>query len=649
MEVWIKMWLPRHLHRAGVSVASLIVSAMGAVATASASNTAALKKLSLEDLSDIPVYSASRRLESTQTVPSAIFVLTQEDLRRSHVTTVPDALRLVPGVQVGKVDANKYAVSMRGFNSREANKLLVLVDGRTIYDPLFAGMLWESQDFLLEDIDRIEVIRGPGGTLWGANAFNGVINIITRNAGETQGGFASVTAGNEERYTAAARYGWQMGEEQAARVYVKSYERDTGFSSLAPPYDASRMTRGGFRWDWDRAGDEGVSDGLRISGDIFEANTGIREDPTLVQDVEHRGRNVMARWNRQLSDSNGLQVQVYYDHVSYESFGFDQKRTTYDIELQQNLRFMERHNLVWGGGFRSMRDHTASGLAGFVDVLPLRRNDEITTYFAQDTFSIVPDRLNLTAGLKYERTDYADSAWLPNLRLAYMPSSDQTWWVSAAKATRVPSRLESDLTFFGVIRPGDGFGAEEVRAYELGHRRLVSSQLWFDVAVFFNDYDHLRTSEGIAVRNLMYGDTRGAELAVRWEPTTSWRLDAAYTHLDMNLSLEPQSVSNPGQLAFTEGLAAKHQVSLRAAIDLPRDFAIDATARYVGELESLGFPAYTQLDLSVSWLPTESFEISATGMNLLDSHQPEQDFAYSASGMYTENQRSVYARAIWRF
>jgi iron complex outermembrane recepter protein len=626
-----------------------ILACGAGVAAGADSNTAALKKLSLEDLSDIQVYSASRRLEPTQTVPSAIFVLTQEDLRRSHVTTVPDALRLVPGVQVGKVDANKFAVSMRGFNSREANKLLVLVDGRTIYDPLFSGMLWESQDFLLEDIERIEVIRGPGGTLWGANAFNGVINIITRNAADTRGGFASVTAGNEERYTAAGRFGWQMGDNHAARVYAKSFERDTGFSSIAPPYDASRMHRGGFRWDWNRDSTSGASDSLRISGDVFSAETGIREDPTLVQDVEHRGRNLMARWSRELSDTNALQVQVYYDRISYDSSSFDQQRTTYDLEVQQNIRLASRHNVVWGGGFRGMRDNMSTGFPGIIEVLPLQRRDEIVTYFVQDTLALLPERLNFTAGVKYERTDYADSEWLPNLRLAYMPSAQQTWWAAASEATRVPSRLESDLTFFGIIRPGDTFGSEHVRAYELGHRRLVSSQLWYDVAVFHNDYDDLRTTEAATIANLMKGDTRGVEIAVRWEPATNWRIDAAYTWLDMNLSLQPTSVSNPGQLAFTEGLVSENQLSVRAAVDLPHDLTIDATVRYVDELESLAYPAYTQLDLSFGWLATEHFEISATGRNLLDSHQPEQDFAFSASGVPTENERSLYARATWRF
>jgi iron complex outermembrane receptor protein len=354
----------------------------GACRAAPEVSTSDLKQLSLEELMNVQVYSASRHLEPTQTVPSAIFVLTNEDLRRSHVTSVPEALRLVPGVQVGRVDANKWAVSMRGFNSREANKLLVLVDGRSIYDPLFSGMLWESQDFMLEDVDRIEVIRGPGGTLWGANAFNGIINIVTRNARDTQGLLASLTAGNEERYTVATRYGWQPTDRQAARVYAKAYERDTGFSDTTIPHDASRMRRAGFRWDW---ADE-ATDHVRVSGDVFDANTGIREDPTLVQDVEHQGRNILTRWNHKLAADNDLQAQFYYDHVSYDSFGFTQRRRTFDLELQQSVRVAGRHLIVWGGGFRALHDDTSSGLAGFVDVLPLERSDELKNLFVIESF-----------------------------------------------------------------------------------------------------------------------------------------------------------------------------------------------------------------------------------------------------------------------
>jgi iron complex outermembrane receptor protein len=632
-------------------VASILFSGIGLV-TASAGraappeiSTSELKQLSLEELMNVQVYSASRHLEPSQTAPSAIFVLTNEDLRRSHVTSVPEALRLVPGVQVGRVDANKWAVSMRGFNSREANKLLVLVDGRSIYDPLFSGMLWESQDFMLEDVDRIEVIRGPGGTLWGANAFNGIINIVTRNARDSQGLLASLTAGNEERYTVATRYGWQPSERQAARVYAKAFERDTGFSDTSAPHDASRMRRAGFRWDW--ADDS--RDRVRVSGDLFNANTGIREDPTLVQDVEHEGRNILTRWNHQLAANNDVQAQLYYDHVSYDSFGFTQRRRTVDLELQQSVRAGGRHLLVWGGGFRSMRDETRSGLPGFVDVLPLERSDELKNAFAQDTITLSPELL-LTLGLKIEQTDYAPSEWLPNVRLAWTPNAQQTWWASVGDATRVPSRIESDLTFFGVIRIGDNFRAEHVRAYEIGQRWLLTPQLWYDVALFYNDYDDLRSGEaGGQLGNLMRGHSNGAEVALRWEPRDNWRIDASYTWLMMGLSLAPTSTSNPGQLAYIEGLAARNTASVRAAIDLTSSLQVDTTVRYVGRLATLNDPAYTELDAAFSWLARPGLTFSLVGQNLLDAHHPEQDFAFSASGLSTEVQRGVYGRVTWQF
>src|SRR5690606_34107157 len=342
---------------------------------------------------------------------AAISVITGEDLRQARVTTLPEALRLVPGVQVGQVDNARWAVSMRGFNSREANKLLVLVDGRSIYDPLFSGMLWESHDFMLEDIERIEVIRGPGGTLWGANAFNGVINIITRSAHDTRSTYASFAAGDEERYIAGLRYGWQTGEDQAARVYVQARERDAGYSADFEPADSLRDLRGGFRWDWqyDDAGE------LRVSGDIFDASAGIREDPALAHRVRHSGHNLLAQWSRRSSEAEGWRLQFYYDQVDYESIGFTQDRETFDLELQQSLALSGRQLGVWGGGYRraSAGTQSASVVSGLVDVLPPHRDEAIATVVAQDTIALVPDELSLIVGLKYEDTDYAGAAWLP--------------------------------------------------------------------------------------------------------------------------------------------------------------------------------------------------------------------------------------------
>lgn len=639
---------PRFLRQAG-GVLTLCLPLACAVPAAASESIDMLKRMNVEELMNVEVYSASRFIEPVRASPNAIFVLTGEDLRRAHVTSIPEALRLVPGVQVGRVDANKWAVSMRGFNSREANKLLVLLDGRSIYDPLFSGTLWESQDVVLEDVDRIEVIRGPGGTLWGANAFNGIINIITKDSADTQGGLLALSGGDEENYTAVARYGWEAGRQQHARVYLKAWNHDTGYAEDVPAYDAADSVRGGFRWDW------GIADGsqLRISGDVYRAETGIREDPALVQDVIHKGRNIMLRWNQQLADGNSLQVQLYHDHVDFKSLGFDQRRDSYDLELQHSLQLGTRNFVVWGGGVRLMRDHTQSqaGLSGLVDVLPASRKDEVINVFAQDTISLVPDRLHLVAGLKYESTDYASREWLPNLRLAFTPTPGQTWWMGASEATRVPSRLESDLTFFSTIRPGDTFGAEQVRAYELGQRLLVVPSFGYDVTLFYNDYDDLLTSEagGTEFRNLMHGNSYGAEVALRWEPADNWRLDAAYTWLEMDLGLDAASASNPGQLRYLERLSPRHQASLHSLFEVSASIEFDLTLRYVGALPSLDIPDYTELDAGITWKATPRLDFSVAGRNLLHAHHPEQDFASSATGMPSETERSLHARLAWRY
>ena len=636
-----------------VGLAALVVAsgAFGQTTTNRVASIADLKKLSVEELMNVQVYSASRRLESTQSAPSAIFVLTQDDIRRARVTSVPDALRLVPGVQVGRVDANKWAVSIRGFNSREANKLLVLVDGRSVYDQLFSGMLWESQDLMLEDVDRIEVIRGPGGTLWGSNAVNGVINIITKNAKDTQGALVTGLAGDEERYTGSLRYGWQTGEDQHARVYLKSYERNTGFSRIAPPHDQSRAARGGFRWDWGHA----QGDRVRVSGDLFHATTGMRDlaapSPLVaaVQDIEHRGTNLITRWTHPFSDTNSLQLRFFFDRVGYESKTFDQVRKVYDFELQQSLQMGGRHQLVWGGGYRRIRDDASVDFFGIITLEPAKRDDQLSTLFVQDTIALVPERWALTLGTKYESTDYARSEWQPNVRLAFTPSPDHMLWLAAARAVRVPSRLEADLTFFGVVRPGDTFASEHVNAYELGTRHLLTPNLWLDVAAFYNRYQNLATREANGnLANSMSGHTYGVEWAARWTPLAFWRIDLSYSHLRMNLALEADSTATPVLPGRYEGVAPRQQATLRSALDLPHDLELDTTLRFVDELPTLGYSSYTALDLGLAWHPRPEIELALVGRNLLDSHHPEQSFVFS-SGFPSEIERGFYGKISWEF
>jgi iron complex outermembrane receptor protein len=624
---------------------SALICCVSAPAAMALNSVESLKQMSIESLMNVEVYTASKHLETTQSTASATYVITREELQRSGVTTVPDALRLVPGAQVGRVDANKWAVSIRGFASRESNKLLVLVDGRSIYDPLFSGTLWESQDFMIEDIERIEVIRGPGGTLWGANAFNGVISIVTRDAGDTQGALVTGGAGTEDRYIAAGRFGWRPGEDQSARVYVKGFERNTGYTDADDAYDEARARRAGFRWDYNPGSGQ---DTWTVSGDLFQADTGTRESAALVQDVRHQGRNMLARWTRAFSSDRSLQVQAFHDHVEYEGLTYQQSRNTYDLEVQHRWRVAARHQLIVGGGMRSLQDDTATAFPGIVEILPLRRDDQLVNMFVQDTVALLPDRLSLIAGLKYEKTDYADSDWLPSVRLAWTPTPNETVWAAVSEATRVPSRIESDLTFFNVLRLGANYGPEKVRSHELGRRQRLGDAFWYDVVLFHNTFDALRTGEaGGPLGNGMYGNGRGIETALRWQPLETLRFEATYTYTDTDLALRATSTAAPGQVTQTEGLAPRNQASVRASHDIRSGTRLDATLRHVGELHGIAVPSYTELDVVVSFKLPASLELSLAGRNLLHDHHREQAFATSGSGLSSQVQRSAGAQLTW--
>jgi iron complex outermembrane recepter protein len=629
--------------RAIVVAGCLIIGSMSATPALAAENVAALDitKLSLEDLMDIEVYSAARRLESWQATASAIYVLTADDIRRSHATSVPEALRLVPGVQVARLAANKWAVSIRGFNGRGANKLLVLIDGRTIYDPLFSGVLWESRDVMLEDIDRIEVIRGPGGTLWGANAVNGVINIITKHARDTQGGLISAGAGTEERGFGTARYGWQPGRGQHARIYARTLERDTGFAPADNAHDELRSTEAGFRWDWS----DSVDDELRISADQLTSDADERASPTVTRTVDHLTRNLVARWTRRLSETESWYVQFYYDHIDLDTVVLGEIRDTYNVEFQHNLQPTAQQQLVWGAGYRRSFDDLQIG--GSTTIQPDSRNDTLVHAFVQDTIALTPDRLQLTLGTKVEASDYADAAWQPNARLAWTPDPQHTWWASAGRAVRIPSRLEADLEIAGT-RLGDDFDAETVDAFELGYRRLVTENLWYDVATFYNVYRNLLSIEqDFQFRNFTRARTYGLELAARWQATDWLRLDANYTYLQMVVDIASESTSNPVAADTLEQSSPGQQLVLRAAVNAGRNVEIDAVIRFVDELPALDVPAYTVLDLGLGWRPHTDLELSLVGQNLLDSHHPEQ--AITATGANTEVERGVFLKATWQF
>ena len=588
-----------------------------------------LKQLSIEDLANVEITSVFKRPEPISKAPAAVYVITGEDIRRSSATTLPEALRLAPNLQVARRNAQAYAISARGFNSVEASvKMLVLIDGRSIYTPLFGGVIWDQHNVPLEDIERIEVISGPGGTLWGANAFNGVINVITKSAAQTQGGLASVHAGNLER-GALARYGGKLGETGAWRAYASGFEQDETLTTTGIGADddwSNRQT--GFRADWGSQ-----ADAFTLQGDLFD---------NRLRPGDGVGGNLLGRWTRRLGDGSQLEAQAYYDMVDRSAPGVRDELQVFDAEAQHSLRRGARHEVVWGGGLRHVQDEFVNRLNAFV-LTP--QSDEIilANVFAQDTFAI-DDDLRLTAGLKIEYSSYTDFEYLPSVRLAYDLSETSLLWSAVSRAVRTPARFDRDLNAAGILEPATGFQSEEVIAYEAGWRGQPTPQTSLSVSLFYNDYDELRVlaispdTGLLRFDNRMEGETYGVEVWGDWRPLAWWRLSAGANLLKKNLELEPGAVTLA--LDQHQGNDPEYQAQLRSHMDLGEDVELDIGLRGVDDLPSPRLPRYVELDARIGWEVTEGFELSLAGVNLLDSSHPETGPLASR----TEARRSVYLR-----
>jgi iron complex outermembrane receptor protein len=678
----------RCLRRAAIG--ALLLSIVAGVCLASASDTepplpADLTELSLEDLMDIEITSVAKKAQKLSEAAAAVFVITQEDIRRSGATSIPEALRMAPGLEVARIDANKWAVTSRGFNGRFANKLLVLIDGRTVYTPLYSGVYWDMKDTLLEDIDRIEVIRGPGASLWGANAVNGVINIITKSAKDTQGGLIVAGAGTEEQGFGAVRYGGKLGQDIDSRAYVKYFDRDSGvFSSGENGADQWDILRAGFRMDWQRSG----PDALTLEGDIYDGEAGVTvvtksfdpyAPPTLDEDDSISGANLLCRWKHSVSDSSEVALQVYYDRTERNGVVLDQIHDTFDLDLQQQFAPGKRHEIVWGLGYRFVSDDIRNTFYGSWD--PDSRDDDLFSGFVQDDITLIKNRLRLTLGSKFEHNDYTGSEIQPNGRLMWTPHDGHSIWTAVSRAVRTPSRTEEDgrlnttvlapgsllplFPGYGVVSLfGDGdYESEELLAYELGYRAQPTDQFSVDIAAFFNDYSNLRTLEPgnpflevspspahlvfpFTVGNKMDGETYGVEVAADWRASDWWRIQASYTYLQIQLDLDRDSGDTLSESA--EGDSPHHQVSLRSSMDIVSDLALDLWVRYVDDLPSQDVDSYITLDVRLGWKLHEDVELSVIGQNLLDDHHPEYKPEFIDT-IPTEVQRSVYGKVTWQF
>jgi len=649
-----------------------------------------LGDLSLEELLNIEVYSVSKKKQKLTESAAAVYVLTQSDIERSGATTIMDALRLVPGVEVANVNRNIYSVSVRGFSERFANKLLVLIDGRTVYTPLFAGVYWDVQDTMLEDIDRIEVVRGPGGTVWGANAVNGVINIITKNASDTQGLLATALIGDEEKGTYAVRQGTTLGENGHIRFYGKyfdrdSYEHDGGGSGM----DQWRNGRAGFRADMDYHADQVTVQGEYYSGKSFLESQSVLLDPPYLSapyrsENDFAGAHLLSRWVRDLGDGEQTELQIYADHTDRQADGFNYYRTTFDAEFQHNAPIFENHELIWGLNYRMIADDSRQTF-GF-ELSPEDRTTNLFSGFVQAEFSLLDDSLRATIGTKLEHNDHTGVEVQPSARFLWKPAEKHTFWGAASRAVRTPSRAEDDIRInSAVVPPGfppntgpiplvlaltgsRGFDSEELIAFELGWRTEISDRLSVDIAAFYNMYDDLRSlvpdpggpvvetdplpvhaTQFFLLGNSSEATTQGVELAADLVLTDEWRLRAGYTFLTLDVD-DPIGAVETG----IDEASAKNRVFVRSMVTLPIGFEFDANFRYVDNLStevsgvSNQVDSYLTADVRLAYDISDSIELSVVGLNLFEDDHKEFGPSVFAPGSPTGVERSFYGKITYK-
>ena len=637
-----------------------------------AEKTAAeLADMSLEELMNQSVTSVSKKEERVFEAPAAIFVITDEEIRRSGLESIPEILRLAPGLDVARITANQWGVSSRGFNGLYANKLLVLMDGRSVYSPVFSGVHWDSQDTLIEDIDRIEVIRGPGATLWGANAVNGVINIITKSAKNTQGTLLMGGAASHMPGFGGVRYGGKINEETFYRVYAKYFDHDDFLTASGHrAHDGWDMVRTGFRLDWDPNTQNTVTwqgdfYSGRVSNPYASNQLNLAEIDIVKNDL--LGANTLGRWTHRLSDASEFEVQMYYDLVKRPENGAgDQQIDTFDIDANHRFALGNRNEVIWGVGYRHIEDQ---GLRfSIVRFEPPGDSQNVFSMFLQDEVTLVEKRLALTLGSKLEHNDYTGWELQPGARLLFTPHEEHTIWASAARAARTPARFERDIRGTVGTDPASSvriniegnrhFDSETLDAFELGYRVQPVRHLSFDIAGFYNIYDHLRSGESgqptvvvgpparievpIQIQNRGSAETYGVELASHWRATDWWRLTASYTWLNMQVHFH-----NSTDPTMPEGENPRHQAQLRSSLDLPGHVQFDAAAYYVDSLSSYGLGSHVRLDLRVSWQPVPHLDLSVGAQNLLDNQHPE--FGRTIGVGTSEVPRTYYGKFTWRF
>ncbi|MBI3831764.1 MAG: TonB-dependent receptor [Planctomycetes bacterium] len=642
--------------------------------------------LSIEELMNIKVTSVSRKEEKVSDTAAAITVITAEDIRRSGVTSIAEALRMAPGVNVAKIDSHTYAISIRGFQSGLANKLLVLIDGRCVYSPLYSGVYWDVQDTMLEDIERIEVIRGPGATVWGANAVNGVVNIITKHSKDTQGVTAALSAGTQETTIDSVRYGGKIGAAATYRFFVKySKAEELGLagSGLAA-HDGWSVARGGTRFDIKAS----RTDSVIVEGDYYK---GVHEEKQLLaqltppfevghtHDASMSGGDALVRWGHNLSDTSNTSLQLYYDHTERDELKLDQDIDTLDLDFSHHIK-LSRNEIVYGLGYRRVRENLNQTFTAAFD--PDGRATDLFSFFGQDEITVLKDTFFVTVGSKFEHNSFTGWEIQPSVKTLWRPAKDQTVWASVSRSVRTSAPTETDLRanllaskpfFFlppivAALFPNRDIPSEAEYSYELGCRAQLHKRFSLDAAGFFNQYHGLRSNEAGAffVERLplplhitvpitqqadMRGETYGGEFSANWDPIDRVKFSAGYSFLKILLHKDSNARAKDAEIA--EGQTPEHQFQFRSLVDLPHNLQFDTAVYFDNRLKSIGFdsnkneaidsPSYTRLDVRLGWRPTEHLDLSVGGQNLLKTRHEE--FGPGSS----EIERNVYLKLTLKF
>jgi iron complex outermembrane receptor protein len=629
---------PTHHRRTRLLARALLAPLLGlgalaalAPAQSGPAKASAYALLDLADLAKLKVYSVSKYEETWWGLPSAVHVITGEDLYRSGATRLTEALRLAPGVEVAAINAQRAAVTIRGFNTEFAGKLLVLQDGRSLYTPHFGGVYWDAQDTLLRDLDRVEVVRGPGGTAWGMNAVNGVVNFITKSARDTQGSYVEAAVGTGGDLHAGARTGGRVGEGTWYRVYAKTSRwGETPDALRRGTSDDWRQSRAGFRLDSHRKG----GDRLTLQGDAFVSDL-LQYSGGAPDRFAHWGANVLGRWTRRLDRESDWTAQVYADLSRRDSRPASSDTDNLDVELRRRLPLGERQAMHFGAHFRHVRNEAIGVVGHFYDPPEHRMN--LMSLFVEDAWTVVPEQLTLTAGTKLERNEFTGWEALPNVRLAWQPSRHLTSWAAVSSGVRTPDLTNADLNlrFAGtpaiISRPNPDLKSQRLIAYELGWRWRAHRSLTLDLVGFAHEYRRLESNETtftaapptllFTLANRVFGESQGVELSTRWQPKKTLRLSANYSLLQTHLHRETGSTDTTE--TRMEGSSPQQQASLWLATDMRYGVTLDLVARYVGGLPALRVPAYVAVDLRVAWRFAEGWEAALAGRNLLDRQHLE--------------------------